>query len=533
MKKIFVLFLLLGLSISVIGCSLTQSTTTTLTSSDTTTTTSDSSQTTTSSDTDATTISTSQTEVLDFYAINDFHGGAYTSIDTLSYIGNYLEEAKQSNPNSFFLTSGDIFQGTAFSNYYYGLPIVEILNSIGFSSFTLGNHEFDWGIDKIANYADGNSTNGEADFPFLAANIVYSSTNEPLEFTQPYLVIEQNGLRIGIIGVIGNVINSISASRVEGMTFLDPADTVYQYAEILRTVENCDVVIASIHDYDTSMNSDIAAFTGDHKVDAIFNGHSHTSVAQSISRSGVALPFAQASNYSNSVLTHIRLVFDRAGGKVTAASSEVLSEDDLYGRNTQIDDIITVFSTDTEYLAFVNEVLAYTPVSISKYDMPTWGASVLRDYAGVDIGILNSGGFRVNIDAGNITMGKLVEVYPFDNVIKTVYLDGQTIKDLYLEDSVVFDDAVHYSSGTLYYKGGAMNNSTLYLVGAVDYVFDKDYYPFLYGSDVQTTPFFMRDLLREDLLNTVGDFSPFNGSSYPTNVLFQPNYYYTSAFTRI
>ncbi len=529
MKKLFIFFGSMLLAMVLIGCSLsTVTTVTTLSTTETTSDTTTTTITTTNSSSETTTSTHPDNIVLDLYSMNDFHGGAYTSIETLSNIGGYLLNAKNNNPYSIFLSTGDIFQGTALSNYYHGRPIIDVFNEIGFSSFTLGNHEFDWGIEEVLNYSDGNQENGEAVFPILAANVVYIDTQEMLPNTQPYTVVEIEGLRVGIIGVIGEVINSISASRVQNIEFLDPVITVYNYAEVLRTQENCDIVIASIHGYEIDDDSAISGFTGDHYVDAVFNGHTHTSVARTLSRAGVAMPYAQASNSSSSVLTKITLTFNYPTRTVSSANAYVLSLSELGTQDSSIEQIITTYQEDTTYTTFVSEVLATSPSYISRYDMPSWGASVIRDYMGVDIGILNSGGFRVSMDAGDITMGKLVEVYPFDNYLKTVQLDGLTIYNLYYTDGdVVFDDGVTESGGNLYINGILLVNSQLYTVAAVDYVFDKDYYPFLSGENVTQTDTLMRDLLAQDLRNCSGNFSPFNGSNFP-GIL--PTSYYGSQF---
>ncbi|MDD3123328.1 MAG: 5'-nucleotidase C-terminal domain-containing protein [Candidatus Izemoplasmatales bacterium] len=468
---------------------------------------------------DSTTLTNKENVLIDLYSLNDFHGGAYSSLETFSKMSEYLYDAQIMNPNSVLLASGDMFQGTAFSNYYYGLPIIEVLNYLNFSAFTIGNHEFDWGIDKIENYQDFDDTNGEANYPFLAANIVYKTTGELISWTKPYEIVEKDGVKIGIIGVIGNVINSISASRVEGIEFLDPVDTISKYAEILRVTEGCDIVVVSLHDYDTGMNSDIASLSGTHLVDAVFNGHTHTSISGTINRTGAAMPFAQVSDGTSSLIAKITLSYNYATHSVTAVQTDIIGSSDLGQTSEYVSNLIQVFESDSTYNSFVTQVLANTNSYISKYDLAPWGASVIRDYLQVDFGILNAGGFRVNIEAGNITMGKLVEVYPFDNYLKTVKLTGADLLELYTSgNDIVFDDQVSYSGGKLYKNGILVESDTLYTVAAVDYVFDKTYNPFLYGEDVIQTTFLMRDLLSQDLLNTVGNFSPSNGTSFYLNI---------------
>ncbi len=467
-----------------------------------------------------TTVSTANLETIELYAMNDFHGGAYTDITMLSKIGAYLIDKNTTNAGTIILASGDMLQGTALSNYYYGLPVIESLNAIGFDAFTLGNHEFDWGIDKIANYKDGDPLNGEADFPVLAANIVNKTTREPLSWTQPYTIIEVNGIKVGIIGVIGDVINSISASRVEEVEFLDVYTTVSDYASILRTEEDCDIVVASIHDYDYYVNEQIATLTGDHFVDAVFNGHTHSSLSDYINRSGLRMPYAQVSDSSSSLFSKITLVYDRSLGRVVQNSAAVISESQLYFTSNDIDTILDVFATDTEYVAFVTEELATSQDDYSRYSLAPWGSSVIRDYMGLDFGMMNEGGFRTTMYSGTVTMGDLVVIYPFDNYIKTCYMTGSQLTAFYqlVDDhnyDVVFDDQVSYTGGVLYKNGIAVGADTLYHVGSVDYIFDKTNYYFLNGSDIQITNYVIRDLLAEDLRNNNLIFNPANGTSFP------------------
>ncbi len=523
MKKRLLLVLILALSLWMVACVNETSTTTTQSTQSSNSTTESTTQTTTSTTASTTTTTTTtldpalRYQTIELFSMNDFHGGAYSDIQTLSMMGEYLKYKKDTTDHSIIMATGDIFQGSAFSNYYYGLPIVEIMNYVGFDAFVLGNHEFDWGIDKIAQYNDDLTDNGEAIFPFLAANIVSETSNEMMPWTDSYTIVDINGLKVGIIGVIGDVINSISASRVEGYDFLDAADVVADYAYELRTVENCDLVVVSIHEYNEYTNQQIANLTGDYRVDALFNGHTHQSQYGSengvIVRSGADLPHAQASNYSNSLLAKITLTFDRETSTVIAWESSVLNENSITTESAYINDIIDVFSTDEEYTSFVNQVLANAQYSFSPSTLARWGSSVIRDYASVDFGMLNTGGFRLTMDSGTLTMGEMVEIYPFDNYIKTVDLYGYQLH-AFCDTSIVFDDRVSCSNGQFRQDGVSVISNQLYSVGAVDYIFDKVDYDFLGGINIQTTPLLMRDLLVLDLLGTEGLFNPANGTSY-------------------
>ncbi|MFA5274297.1 MAG: 5'-nucleotidase C-terminal domain-containing protein [Candidatus Izemoplasmatales bacterium] len=469
-----------------------------------------------------TAVSTNAVEMIEIYAMNDFHGGAYSDIANISAIGQYLINEKSTSPYTLILASGDMLQGTALSNEYRGRPVIDAMNRIGFDVFVLGNHEFDWGVETIQRYQDGNLTNGGSAFPFLAANIVSTETGELLDWAEPTAIFDLNGIRVGVIGVIGSeVYGSISPSMVTGLTFLDEVATIQEYAYTLREEELCDIVIVSLHYYDPDMNKIISDFSGSYRIDAIFNGHSHTSVADTpgdaYGRTDITIPYAQASNYTSSLFTKITLMYDRSAGVVLSGCAKTLKLQDLSATNSVIDQLLHVYASDPEYIEKMSEVLAFSTSSFSKYELAPWGASVIRDYSGVDVGILNSGGFRVSMESGDVTMEELVEIYPFDNQIKSSLLTGRQLTDLFEADAgyLIFDDQVTYSNGILSLSGVPVGMESKYRIGAVDFIFDDDDFPFLEGEEVQNTNLFMRDLLAEDLRNNAGSFNPANGTSAP------------------
>lgn len=463
-----------------------------------------------------------------FLSINDFHGGAYAGIDSFSYIAGEVKYMKENYDNVFAVANGDIFQGTAISNYYYGRPLVEAMNEAGFDGFTIGNHEFDWGIDKIANYQDNSSENGEMNYPVLAANIVYKDTQQRLDFTTPYIIKETSGVRVGIIGLIGEVIDSIAASRVENIEFLDPITVIKEYTSYLRTIEYIDVVVVYIHDGSDYLKYDIASLSGDYLVDAVFFGHRHKNEASTVydNRAGLPLVYAQTNAYQNSLLGKIKLTYDLVEDKLVSFSVDTLGVSSLRN-STEVEMLIDYYETNPEFQNFVNEVLGTAQYEFDRYDLAPWGASVIRDYLGIDVGAVNAGGFRVNMSQGEVTMGDMVVIYPFDNVIKTSRLTGEQLRNFYIDinnggGDVVFDDGLSFDGTTLYINGSPVILNQYYTVGAVDYIFDKTEYDFIQGIDITYTGYFMRDLLVQDLKNNTNFFNPANGTSYqvPLSIFF-------------
>jgi 2',3'-cyclic-nucleotide 2'-phosphodiesterase (5'-nucleotidase family) len=454
------------------------------------------------------------TVVIDLYSINDFHGGAYTDISMISNIGAYL---KSLNGHTMAISNGDIFQGTAISNYYHGRVLVDALNESGFSGFVIGNHEFDWGIDVIGDYRDGNLENGELDHPILAANIIYEDTLSPLPFTQPYTIEEFQGVKVGVIGLIGSVMDSIAASRTENIMFLDPVETAAFYATELREDHDVDIVVVYIHN-GSSINEDLGALSGIERIDGVFNGHTHQNEADYIEKQGTHMPYAQMNNSTTS-LVHIQFIYNTQFDVIAASYVNRIYTSSLDESDEVIDQIIESYANDTVYLNFIEEVLTQVESDYGRYDLSEWGASVIRDYANVDIGATNAGGFRVTMNAGPLTMGDMITIYPFDNIIKVSEMTGQQIQDFYVEimnggGDVVFDDGLSYNYDTqrLEINGSPIVLDQYYSVGAVDYIFDKVQYDFIEGINIYQTTYFMRDLLVMDLKNASAGFNPYNGT---------------------
>ncbi|UKI50180.1 MAG: metallophosphoesterase [Clostridium sp.] len=122
---------------------------------------------------------------LNILTINDTHGYLETSdSNSISKIATYMDSYDE---NALRISVGDMFQGTGLSNLTKGKAMIEVMNAMNIDAMVIGNHEFDWGIDTILGYFDGNEENGEAKFPLLAANVV-DSDSKPLPNSSPYLI---------------------------------------------------------------------------------------------------------------------------------------------------------------------------------------------------------------------------------------------------------------------------------------------------------------------------------------------------------
>ena len=193
-------------------------------------------------------------KTFDFFAVNDLHG-KFTDTDTqpgVDELSTYLKKQKQENENTLVFSSGDMWQGGAESNLTKGLIITEWMSEMNFTSMTLGNHEYDWGSEYIINNAEA------ANFPFLAINVYDRETNERVDYCAPSMVVEQNGVKIGIIGAIGDCYSSISSDKVTDVFFKTGSElTNLVKAESNRLRQaGVDFIVYSLHDgYEDSYSS--------------------------------------------------------------------------------------------------------------------------------------------------------------------------------------------------------------------------------------------------------------------------------------
>lgn len=203
-----------------------------------------------------------------------------TSSDTYRGMGgvarrsSYISEMRKQHPNLLILDCGDISQGTPYYNMFKGELEVKAMNLMGYDAMTIGNHEFDFGLENMERIFK------MANFPVVCAN--YDFTATPLkDLVKPYVVLERDGLRIGIFGLSPQIEGLVQASKSEGVVFSDPAVAANKVAAVLKEKEDCDVIICLSHlGYDNSETpgrySDNAVIPQLHYVDLVLGGHSHT-----------------------------------------------------------------------------------------------------------------------------------------------------------------------------------------------------------------------------------------------------------------
>lgn len=196
----------------------------------------------------------------------------YPGLGGAEYRAKIVENIRRKRNNVLVLDAGDIFQGTPYFNFFHGDLEIDLMNKIGYDAATIGNHDFDGGIETLAKQI------GRANFPFVNCN--YDFTGTPVEGkVHPHIVFKKRKLKIGITGC-GVELNGLVPDKLyAGTKYLDPVQSVQQQVDILKHEKKCNLIICLSHlgyQYDIPKISDIALARATNNIDLIIGGHTHT-----------------------------------------------------------------------------------------------------------------------------------------------------------------------------------------------------------------------------------------------------------------
>ncbi|WP_299841460.1 bifunctional UDP-sugar hydrolase/5'-nucleotidase [uncultured Jannaschia sp.] len=343
---------------------------------------------------------------------------------------NAIADAKADTGNYILVDGGDQFQGTLFYTYYKGAMSAEMMNMLGYDAMTVGNHEFDDGPKMLRQFVDA------LDFPILMSNADVTREPELADAIQKSTVIEEGGERIGLIGLTPQDTDEL-ASPGENVSFSDPSEAVQ--AEVDRLTEDGvnKIVVLSHSGYET--DKEVAANTTG--VDVIVGGHTNTLLGDMEGAEGPyptmvgETAIVQAYAYGK-FLGALDVVFDDEG-KIIAAMGQPIIID-----STILEDDATIARIQEMALPLDeirNEVVAQSEAPIDGgretcraevCEMGVLIAEAMLDRVkdqGIDVAIQNGGGIRSSIDAGEVTMGDVLTVLPFQNTLSTFRVDGATL----------------------------------------------------------------------------------------------------------
>ncbi len=379
-------------------------------------------------------------KTFDIVEITDFHGQLLDSTNTKpigAALAKVVKDVKTANPGrTLIIGGGDLYQGTPTSNVLRGVPVQKVLSNMGMEVTALGNHEFDWGLDII-----NTETMIGANYNIVCANMYKKGTsNRPY---QPYKIITKDGVKIAVIGAILKEAPSIiMPALVAPFDFRDPATEINTVAKEIRDGNLADIVLADVHDGGSSLNTMVNKL---HGVDAVFGGHTH-SIGDVVNKDadGLDVPTLIAAATGKGFI-NLKITVDSTN-KIVGFSPKGSNWKGLTVKTTSATDPDCkkiVDDASTSLLPIFNEVIGTNDNALTKsqVDSPygesqlgNWMADVVKNYSKspAEVGMVNNGGIRLSpIPAGDITVGTIFNIMPFDNTICTTTMTGAQLKFIF------------------------------------------------------------------------------------------------------
>ena len=416
---------------------------------------------------------------IDFYNVNDLHGKIFDGdlhigVDEMT---TYLHNAQNTKDNVIILSTGDMWQGSAESNLTEGALTTAWMNYVGFEAMALGNHEFDWGEDPIAANAE------LAEFPFLAINVYDRATKSQVDYCQSSVMVQRDGVQIGIIGAIGDCYSSIAPDHTKGIYFLvedDLTKLVKEESEMLRS-QGADFIVYIIHDglgdsfshapesvTDRQIASYYDASLSEGYVDLVFESHTHQEYLL-VDDEGVY--HLQHGGDNTGGISHAQVQIHAIDGTCQVLEANLIDDneyEDLPG-DPIVEELKEVYA---EELAPGFEILGHISTSHPGDDMRQLVADLYYLEGmlkwGSDYDIVLGGGF-ISIRSpgylkrGNVTYAQLQSLFPFDNELVLCSIKGSDLRDKFFES----DNYNYFICCSLYGEEVRENldpNATYYVV---------------------------------------------------------------------
>ncbi len=415
-----------------------------------------------------------------------------------------IKRIKAQTPGTLVLDAGDVFQGTPIFTFYQGDADYRTMDQAGYDATTVGNHELDNGLANLLKQAKGRS------FKVINSNML-DKTGKHIFLSKH--VFERNGLKIGVFGVLGDdAQGAVAKKHQQDYVFVPPLDVAQRFADELR--KEADLVIMLSHsglEEDTDLARKVKG------INLIVGGHSHTKldVPREVPNGDWRTLVVQGFQWGEYLG---RLDLKVENGKVVGYDGKLLPITRAITEDASVAE--TVDSYNRKIAKEMGMVVAQAPTGLSsegKYQgdsaLGNWTADLLKELTRSDIGIVNSGGIRASLQPGKVSVGDVYSVFPFDNALVTVDVDGklfQRILDMtasylggsgFLQFSGVTFRIEDQQAKDVLVNGKPLEPSRVYRVATVDYVAQGgDRQPlFAESKNYQSQGVFLRDAILDHL----------------------------------
>lgn len=380
---------------------------------------------------------------------NDIHARIleddWNQVIGLSKVKTYIGQASQGKDLSLVLDGGDTFHGQSIATLVRGGSAAKVLAACGYDAMAVGNHDWNYGKDRLKELENIVRQNGSPEFSILAGNVI--NEDGSMFFDRQYLTKEvvKDGktLKIGVFGVIDPAIyNATAPGNVEGLQFTDM--TVYaQKAAAELKAQGCQIVVGMAH----CINPKGLASSVD-SVNLWIAGHEHTTINEAVTRpdGGTALVVETGYNLWNFGNVDISCTLDADGNLAEDIKMTENLVDYNTGKALDADPGVQALldGITEEQKTILSQPAGYAPEDLDgvwehiRIGETTMGRAVTDAYllaTGADIAFENAGGIRASIGKGAVTYQNVLDVSPYGNYIVTKELSGKEILEI-LETSL-------------------------------------------------------------------------------------------------
>lgn len=407
------------------------------------------------------------------YSTNDTHG----SIKNFAKIAKFIQAERTKYPHVIVMNGGDIFSGNPIVDQHEqrGLPMIELMNKVGYDYATFGNHEFDYGQEALAQRIN------DAVFPFLGANIHVDEKVAKIAQPEPYTIVKVDGIKIAILGLVeaskkrnGEWLPSTHPDRLKGVTFTNPIETALEYKHLRK---KCHLFIGLFH---TGYDKDLQIAQAMPELDVIIGGHSHTKVKSTKIENGVLITQAQDD------LEFIgKTTITLKKKKVVEKKFELINVSQLKEEDPEVKQMVQRYHDESP----LSQVLAKATAQFDgKNPLGALMTDAIVNIHQVDFAFQNSGGVRIGmLPKGDITLADVFKLDPFGNTIVVYEMTPEEIRTLLKNSHRKYNKRVdllpaglkytiHTKDGTATQvtltdmEGNPLNESKRYKVGMNSYI---------------------------------------------------------------
>ncbi len=378
------------------------------------------------------------------------------------YIKDVRRQAEEAGEPVLLVDVGDMWQGTPIGTMTKGTSVIDYFNSIGYDFAVPGNHEFDKGADNVERLAR------MSNFPWVCCNLLDEKTGEILDYLEPYMMLDIEGVKIGVVGILTPATKSMSfPENVAGLEFAPMPEKVSEYRDLLLA-KGADLIFLAIHEglpYDPDkgwkriVEDNAAATAGEQQgtfgsnhsdhgmnlmelvhevpgIDFAVGGHTHR---------GYHHPWIDPVNHTmcfetfgnGSSIGHVILLIDRQSktlmgyeGAHDRGTLITLFEDEIWP-DAETTAVIEPYMEETERA--MSRVLGSSAIPLGRGGpganlVGNMVTDAMIDYFDADFSFQNLGGLRADLPAGDLTSRDIFGVLPFGNELVVVEMDGRMVR---------------------------------------------------------------------------------------------------------